>query len=126
MTTQTDSGITPSQQQQDLVVALLEEFKAVDIKVIDVTGVNPLTDAFIIASGTSSRHVRAMAEKLVEKAKAEGNPPIGVEGTREGEWALVDLNDVVVHIMQPQARAFYNLEKLWEATEEHRSGSQPG
>jgi ribosome-associated protein len=123
---QTKPEKSPTEQLQEQVVAFLEEFKAVDIKVIDVSGANPLTDRFIIASGTSSRHVRAMAERLVEAAKADGNPPIGVEGAREGEWALVDLNDVVVHLMQPQARAFYNLEKLWEATEEHRSGARSG
>ncbi len=125
MSTQRKPDISSSERLQQDVVALLEEFKAVDIKSIDVSGANPLTDCFIIASGTSSRHVRSMADKLVETAKAAGTPPIGVEGSREGQWVLVDLNDVVVHLMQAQARAFYNLEKLWEATEEHRSGVQP-
>lgn len=126
MNTAQQSRIPTTEQLLDQVLSLLEDFKAVDIKVIDVSGANPLTDRFIIASGTSSRHVKSMADKLVEHAKASGQPPIGVEGAREGQWVLVDLNDVVVHLMQPQARAFYNLEKLWEATEESRSGSQPG
>ena len=125
MNTATQPGVTPTEQVLERVLALLEDFKALDIKVIDVSGTNPLTDRFVIASGTSSRHVKSMADKLVEAAKAEGQPPIGVEGAREGQWVLVDLNDVVVHLMQPQARAFYNLEKLWEATEESRTGSQP-
>ena len=126
MTQANPRDISPQRQLPNEVVATLEELKAVDIKVIDVSGLNPLTDCFVIASGNSSRHVRSMADKLVERAKAAGTPPLGVEGTREGQWVLVDLNDVVVHLMQPQARAFYNLEKLWEATEGHRSGIRPG
>lgn len=113
---------TPEQLQQ-LVVSTLEEHKAQDVKVIDVTGLNPLTDCFVIASGSSTRHVRSMAEKVVEEAKSAGTRPLGVEGQREAQWILVDLNDVVVHLMLPQTRAFYNLEKLWEATESHRSGA---
>ena len=69
----------------------------------------------VIASGTSTRQVKAMAERLVLRAKAAGVQPLGVEGDREAEWVLVDLIDVVVHIMLPQTRAFYNLEKLWTA-----------
>jgi len=80
-----------------------------------------LTDLFVIASGSSGRHIKSMAEKLIMKAKALGCPPLGVEGQRQAEWVLVDLNDVIVHLMLPQTRAFYNLEKLWEATSEYRS-----
>jgi len=109
-------------QLQQLVISSLEDFKAVDIQVIDVTGMNPLTERMVIASGNSTRHVKSMAENLVIKAKAEGNPPLGIEGAAEGEWVLVDLNDVIVHLMLPQTRAFYNLEKLWEASADHRSG----
>lgn len=105
-----------------LVVSTLEEFNAQDIKCIDVTGVSPLTDQFVLASGSSTRHVRSMADKLVERAKANGVPPVGVEGQDEAQWVLVDLNDVIVHLMLPQTRAFYNLEKLWEVSREHRSG----
>lgn len=126
MTESNQRDTSPTEQQQAAVLATLEQLKAIDIKVIDVSGMNPLTDRFIIASGTSSRHVKSMADRLVEQAKAGGTPPLGVEGTREGQWVLVDLNDVVVHLMQPQARAFYNLEKLWEATEEQRSGARSG
>jgi ribosome-associated protein len=109
-------------QLQQLVVSNLEDFKAIDILVIDVSERNPLTERMVIASGNSTRHVKSMAENLIVKAKAAGNPPLGVEGAREGEWVLVDLNDVIVHLMLPQTRAFYNLEKLWEASADHRSG----
>ena len=97
--------------------------KAIDIIIVDVTGFSPLTDWFVIASGNSTRHVKAMGEKLVVLAKQAGNPPLGIEGQRQGEWVLVDLNDVIVHLMLPQTRAFYNLEKLWEASAGHRSSA---
>lgn len=112
-----------SDQLQQLVVSSLEDYKAIDIQVIDVTGMTPLTDMFIIASGSSTRHVKSMAEKLVFEAKSSGCRPLGVEGEREGEWVLVDLNDVIVHLMIRQARAFYNLEKLWTASAGQRSGA---
>ena len=109
-------------QLQKLVVSSLEDFKALDILVIDVSGKSPLTERLVIASGNSTRHVKSMSENLIVKAKAAGCPPLGVEGAREGEWVLVDLNDVIVHLMLPQTRAFYNLEKLWEASADRRSG----
>lgn len=112
-----------SAQLQQLVVSSLEDMKAIDIQNLDVTGISPLTDFFVIASGSSSRHVKSMADKLVMLAKKSGNPPLGIEGQRYGEWVLVDLNDVIVHLMLPQTRAFYNLEKLWEASAEHRSSA---
>ena len=119
----TADSVSPEQLQQ-LVLSTLEELKAVDVKSIDVRGLNPLTDQFVIASGTSTRHVKSLADKLVERAKAVGVQPLGVEGTREAQWVLVDLNDIIVHLMLPQARAFYNLEKLWEVSREHRSGAR--
>jgi len=112
-----------SEQLQKLVVSTLEDLKAIDIQNVDVAGLNSLTDYFVIASGNSTRHVKAMAEKLVLLAKKSGIPPLGVEGHRQGEWVLVDLNDVIVHLMLPQTRAFYNLEKLWEASAGHRSSA---
>ena len=120
--TRTDDTLT-SAQLRDLVISTLEDLKAIDIQQIDVSGQNPLTDLFVVASGNSSRHVKSMAEKLVIKAKAAACAPLGVEGEREGEWVLVDLNDVIVHLMLPQTRAFYNLEKLWEASSQQRSGA---
>ena len=121
MNTQTVRDELTTSQLQQLVVSSLEDFKATDILVVDVSGKNPLTERMIIASGSSTRHVKSMADHLVVRSKAAGNPPLGVEGAREGEWALVDLNDVIVHLMLPQTRAFYNLEKLWEASADHRS-----
>jgi ribosome-associated protein len=117
-----DTSLT-SDQLTDLVISSLEDLKAIDIQQVDVSGQSPLTDRFVIASGNSTRHVKSMAEKLVLKAKAAHCKPLGVEGEREGEWVLVDLNDVIVHLMLPRTRAFYNLEKLWEASSQQRSGA---
>jgi ribosome-associated protein len=122
LNTQTARDELTTNQLEQLVVSSLEDFKATDTLVIDVSGKNPLTERMVIASGNSTRHVKSMAENLIVKAKAAGNPPLGVEGQSEGEWVLVDLNDVIVHLMLPQTRAFYNLEKLWEASADHRSG----
>jgi len=122
LNTETAREELTTDQLQQLVVSSLEDYKANDILVIDVSGKSPLTERMIIASGNSTRHVKSMAENLLVKAKAVGNPPLGVEGAREGEWVLVDLNDVIIHLMLPQTRAFYNLEKLWEASADHRSG----
>lgn len=127
MNTETTREELTTDQLQELVVSALEDFKAIDTLVIDVSGQSPLTERMVIASGSSTRHVKSMAENLVVRSKAEGNPPLGIEGQKEGEWVLVDLNDVIVHLMLPQTRAFYNLEKLWEASANHRSGvSSPG
>ena len=123
MTKQTADAPLTSHQLTDLVTTSLEDLKAIDIQQVDVTGQSPLTDRFVIASGNSTRHVKSMAEKLVQKAKAAGCQPLGVEGEREGEWVLVDLNDVIVHLMLPQTRAFYNLEKLWEASSQQRGSA---
>ena len=117
-----DDALT-SDQLRDLVISALEDLKAIDIQQISVAGQNPLTDLFVVASGNSTRHVKSMAEKLVLKSKAAGCAPLGVEGAREGVWVLVDLNDVVVHLMLPQTRAFYNLEKLWEISTRQRSSA---
>jgi len=102
----------------DFVVTELENQKAIDIKVLDVRGKTSITDIMIVASGTSNRHVRAIADTLVFQAKLKNEQPLGTEGTTDGEWALVDLNAVVVHIMQPRVREFYQLEKLWLTEEE--------
>ena len=102
-----------SEQLKDVVVAALEEIKAKDIVVLDVHKLTSITDIMVVASGTSSRQVKALADNVVEKAKAAGCRPLSVEGEREGEWILVDLADVVVHVMLPTTRDFYQLEKLW-------------
>jgi ribosome-associated protein len=96
------------------VTAALGDMKAVDVKVLDIRGVSDFADILVIASGTSDRHVRSIADRVVADAKATGMRPLGTEGTREGEWVLVDLQDVVVHVMLPRVREFYGLERLWE------------
>ncbi|QVL47892.1 MAG: ribosome silencing factor [Thiocapsa sp.] len=100
---------------RELVVETLSEMKARDIEVMDVRGKTAITDYMIVASGTSDRHVKAIAETVAYKSKEAGETPLGMEGVTEGEWALVDLNGVVVHVMLPKVRDFYNLEKLWAA-----------
>jgi len=96
-----------------IVKNALEDKKATNIKVLDVRKISSITDFMIIATGQTARQVIALAQHVVEKAKAHGQRPLGEEGTQVGEWALVDLNDIIVHIMQPQTRDFYQLEKLW-------------
>jgi ribosome-associated protein len=91
--------------------------KAVNVKVMDVRGLTDIADTLIIASGNSDRHVRSIADRVVQSAKAAGFRPFGVEGARDGEWALVDLHDVVVHVMLPRVREFYGLERLWGTAE---------
>jgi len=103
-----------SQQLTQLAVDALDDLKAVDLHVIDVRGKTSITDVMVIATGTSSRHVKSLANNVVEKAKENGVQPLGLEGLEYGEWALIDLGDVVVHVMLAQVRDFYQLEKLWE------------
>jgi len=97
----------------DLVVEALEDVKAVDIRVLDVEGISNFTDRMIIASGSTVRQVKALANSVVVSVKEVGGSVLGQEGENPGEWILLDLGDVVVHIMVPQVRDFYNLEKLW-------------
>jgi ribosome-associated protein len=111
----------PSALLAALAVTALEDLKGVDIKVLDVRELTPITDCMVICTGTSNRHVRALAENVLEKARGGGHRPIGVEGLNEGEWVLVDLNGVLVHVMQAQPRLFYQLEKLWDM---NSAGSQ--
>ena len=98
----------------DAVTTALEDMKAVNVRVLDVRGLTDIADTMVIASGNSDRHVRSIAERVVEKAKAMGLRPLGTEGARDGEWVLVDLQDVIVHVMLPRVREFYGLERLWE------------
>jgi ribosome silencing factor RsfS/YbeB/iojap len=100
---------------QYAVTTALDDMKAVNVRVLDVRGLTDIADTMVIASGSSDRHVRSIAERVVEKAKAAGFRPLGTEGARDGAWVLVDLQDVVVHVMLPRVREFYGLESLWES-----------
>jgi ribosome-associated protein len=104
---------TPVDRLLALVIDALEDLKGVDIKVLDVAGMTSITDRMVVVSGTSTRHVKSLADHVAFKAKETGNPPLGIEGEQAAEWVLIDLGDVVVHVMLPQVRAFYALEKLW-------------
>lgn len=103
----------PVTDLKEIVVTALEAVKGHDIQILDVRDLTDVADYMVIASGTSNRQVKALADEVVEQCKAAGYRPLGVEGELHGEWVLVDMGDVVAHIMLPQARAFYNLEKLW-------------
>jgi ribosome-associated protein len=102
----------PKRLQQTAVTAL-EDIKARDIKVLDVRKLTSLYDTLVIASGDSARQVKALAQHVRDKLKEAGATIVGVEGQDGGEWVLVDAGDIVVHVMQPAVRAYYNLEELW-------------
>ena len=102
----------------------LDEMKAVNVKVLAVKKLTDITDTMIIASGNSDRHVRSIADRVVEFAKKAGFRPMGVEGERDGEWVLVDLQDVIVHIMLPKVREFYRLESLWDVSAARREAAE--
>jgi ribosome-associated protein len=102
---------------QQAVTSALEDMKAVNVRVLDVRALTDIVDTMVIASGNSDRHVRSIAERVVEKARSAGFRPLGTEGERDGEWVLVDLQDVLVHVMLPRVREFYGLERLWDGGE---------
>jgi ribosome-associated protein len=95
------------------VIAALEDLKAKDVREIDVRGKTSIADILFVASGTSARHVKSIADEVVKFAKEAGVMPLGVEGQTEAEWVLVDLGDIIVHVMLPRIREFYGLERLW-------------
>ncbi|AYH42263.1 ribosome silencing factor [Azoarcus sp. DN11] len=107
---------------EETVVAALEDIKAKDIEVIDTTKLTSLFDRIIIATGDSNRQTRALARNVHDKVREAGAPVVSVEGEETGEWVLVDLGDIVVHIMQPAIRSYYNLEELWAAPSTLRRG----
>ncbi|GFZ95608.1 ribosome silencing factor [Dyella caseinilytica] len=104
------------------VIAALEDLKAKDIREIDVRGKTSIADLLVIASGTSARHVKSIADEVVKFAKKAGVMPLGVEGEQEAEWVLVDLGDVIVHVMLPRIREFYGLERLWTVGDRDAEG----
>jgi len=117
-TTSAAKKIDPVELLRKQVLAALDELKAKDVKEIDVRGKTSIADILIIASGTSTRHVKSLADEVVRFVKKAGMMPLGVEGQREAEWVLVDLGDVIVHVMLPRIREFYGLERLWTVGDE--------
>lgn len=102
-----------SEKLTNLVIDALDDVKALNIVKLDVRDMTTVTDYMVVASGTSSRHVKALVDNVIKKAKEAGHRPVGVEGEEAGEWVLLDLQDALVHVMLPKVREFYNLEKLW-------------
>jgi len=111
-TARTNKAVTTATLRKSVIEAL-EELKAKDVREIDVRGKTSIADLLVIASGTSARHVKSIANEVTKFAKQAGVAPLGVEGEVEGEWVLVDLGDVIVHVMLPRIREFYGLERLW-------------
>lgn len=107
-----------SEALKSLAVAALEDMKAVNLVVLDVGRLTDVMEYLIVASGTSNRHVKSLAENVVVESKKAQMPPLGVEGQDAGEWVLVDLGGVVVHVMLPATRAFYDIERLWSVQAE--------
>jgi ribosome-associated protein len=101
---------------RSVVLDALDDMKALEVKVLDVRGLTDISDYMVIASGTSDRHVRSVAQRVVEKTKEAGFRPHGVEGQQDGDWVLIDLHEYIVHVMLPRVREFYGLEKLWDMT----------
>jgi len=111
----------PSASNEQLrlrVIAALEDLKAKDVREIDVRGKTSIADILFVASGTSARHVKSIADEVIKFAKEAGVMPLGVEGQTEAEWVLVDLGDIIVHVMMPRIREFYGLERLWTVGDE--------
>ena len=106
---------------KDVVLDALDDLKAKDVMVIDVREKSSITDIMVIATGTSNRQVKSLADNVSVKSKSVGIIPIGIEGADAGEWVLVDLGDVVVHVMLDPVRRFYQLERLWTIAEEDAS-----
>jgi len=110
-----------SQQVIDLAVQALEDMKGIDLIVIDIVGKSSIADAMIVVTGTSQRHVRSLAESVRLSAKEANHPPLGIEGADSSDWVLVDLGDVIVHVMTEEKREFYSLEKLWSVGSDDES-----
>lgn len=97
----------------DCLVGALEDLKGLDIRTLDVSKITSITEYMVIVSGTSNRHVKALVDEVVDAAKGYGEPPLGVEGRETYEWVLLDVGDVLVHVMQKDAREYYDLERFW-------------
>jgi ribosome silencing factor RsfS/YbeB/iojap len=114
----------PVASLESVVLDALADMKALEVKLLDVRGLTDIADFMVIASGTSDRHVRSVAQRVVEKTKAAGFRPHGVEGQQDADWVLIDLNEMIVHVMLPRVREFYGLEKLWDMTAAKRAAAR--
>ena len=114
MATTTDPSIQTTEDLKAMVLAALEDAKANDVRQLDVRRLTDITDWMVVASGTSTRHVLALADHVRTQVKAQGLSPIGTEGESGSDWVLLDYGDVVVHLMLPDTRGFYDLEGLWD------------
>jgi len=114
----------PATDLTRIVMSALDDMKAVNPTVLDVRGLTDIADTLIVASGNSDRHVRSIADRVIEYSKKAGYRPMGVEGERDGEWVLVDLQDVIVHVMLPRVREFYRLEDLWDVSAAARESAK--
>jgi ribosome-associated protein len=118
---------TPATQDNaallEVVIEALDDLKVKDLIVMDISQQSSIADLMLVGSGTSNRHLRSMAEHLVEVSKKKGHQPLGIEGEASDEWVLIDLNNVIVHLMLPDTRRFYDLEKLWQMTPEQQDQS---
>jgi ribosome-associated protein len=113
-----------SEQILAVVLDALADIKAVNVLSLDVRSLTGIADYMVIASGTSTRHVKALADNVVVKSKESGFKPLGVEGERDSDWILVDLAGVIVHVMLPATRNFYDLERLWTRLPENQASAQ--
>ena len=114
MATTTDPSVQTTEDLKAMVLAALEDAKANDVRQLDVRRLTDITDWMVVASGTSTRHVLALADHVRTQVKAQGLSPIGTEGESGSDWVLLDYGDVVVHLMLPDTRGFYDLEGLWD------------
>lgn len=116
-----------SDDLQGLVIDALDDLKGQHVLALDVSESSSVTDWMVIASGTSGRHVKSLVDRVIERVKAQGVKPLGIEGHATLDWVLLDLGDVVVHVMQQETRTFYDLERLWRTSPagSHREGA-PG
>ena len=115
------SKVVKSPSLKSVVIDALADMKALEVKVLDVRGLTDIADCMVIASGTSDRHVRSVAQRVVERTKEAGFRPHGVEGQQDSDWVLIDLSEMIVHVMLPRVREFYGLEKLWDMTATKRA-----
>lgn len=111
------------EQLKELIINAIEDLKGSDVKVLDIKHLSSVSDYMIICSGRSNRHVKSIADNIIVEAKKNGAPAMSTQGKETGEWVLVDLGDIVAHVMQPNIRDLYNLESLWEMTSETLSSN---